>query len=124
MSAFGIVFLIAVGALLLSIAVWLVRRPFGTGMFLTVSVVQFTLCFLAFSAAFALGDGNEKVPELLKIGVAILSAPIMYLMYVPPTYFGRRWWGDDANFIIGLMFLNSVAWGFVAAFVQRRVKKY
>ena len=90
-------------------------------LFLTVSISQLGAYLICFSIAFGYGDAGITPPLLLRVATALLSAPFMYLMALPPTFFGNRWWGDDANFIVGLAIINAAAWGLAATLVANRL---
>jgi hypothetical protein len=113
--------LILVGALLFVFVGTLARRRVNRPVFLAVCFAHLTIYLAAFSVEFAIGDAAMKPPILLSAFVAVLSAPLMYLLEIPPTYFGYRWWGDDSNMLIGLALLNSGTWGFVVAFFYKRI---
>jgi hypothetical protein len=56
----------------------------------------------------------------IAIVVSVLGTPLMHLLRLPPSAFGStRWWGDDANLIIGLAGLNALVWGIALAAAWR-----
>jgi hypothetical protein len=135
MTIFGLVFLVGAAAFLIAIVGSLVKTRLSLAVFFTVSFAQFVCYFTASSYAFGLGDAaivaaleqghspaTAILPASLDAALAVLGVPLMYLLNIPATYFGNRWWGDDANFMIGLMLLNSATWGFAAAIAHRVIK--
>ncbi len=114
------ILLVLVGALLFVFVGSFLRRRVNRPVFVAVCFAHLIIYLLAFSVEFAIGDAGTKPPILLSAFVAILSTPLMYLLEIPPTYFGYRWWGDDSNMLIGLALLNSGMWGFVVAFFYKR----
>ena len=81
---------------------------------LFVAILHAVVYISLFGMAFAIGDGGGKVPFVLQAALAVLGGPLMFLMYLPPSYFeffGNRWWGDDSVFLIGLAVLNALLWG-------------
>jgi hypothetical protein len=135
MTVFGLMFVVGAAAFLIAIVVSLVKTPLSLAVFLTVGFAHFFCYFIASSYAFGLGDAaivaalqqghnaaTATAPASLDVALAVLGAPLMYLLNIPPTIFGNRWWGDDANFMLGVMFLNSVTWGFAATIVHWLIK--
>jgi hypothetical protein len=83
---------------------------------LGIAVVHAAAYLTSFAVAFAIGDSGRAVPPYLQVLEAVVGAPLMYLLYLPPSTFGpTRWWGDDTNFIIGLAIINSLIWGMALA---------
>ena len=116
------VMFLCVGALLLLAAGAFVRKRLSRPIFLGVSFGHLIIYLTTFSVIFAAGDAGMKVPFLPGALVAILSAPMMYLLEVPPMYFGGRWWGDDSNLLVGLAILNVATWGIIAGLSHKWFK--
>ena len=83
---------------------------------IAAAVIHFVVYFTLFGVVHSYGMANRDVPLLAQVPFAILGAPLVYLLQLPPSVFGTtRWWGDDGNFIIGIFVCNSVLWGSVFA---------
>jgi len=123
-----LIMLEAIGVLLVGVLVglWFSRRqqnrrtpPRRLSLLavVSVSIAHIAAFTTLFSTAFALGDAGKEVPWHLGGALAVLQAPFMYLLYLDPSYFGNRWWGDDSNLILGLSLLNAILWGLCAAWL-------
>jgi hypothetical protein len=112
------------------IALWIAKRfavetkrSLSPVLVLSISVVQLVIYTITFAVAFGFGDANIQAPWPLVALLAVLSAPLMYLMYLGPEVFGGRWWGDDSNLILGLAVLNALVWGFAFGWLVERVRR-
>lgn len=94
--------------------------------FLSVAFLHYQIYIFAWGWAFGLGENHIEAPTLLSVFLYVVGAPVMYLEPVIFNYFGpyRRWWGDDANLLIGCATANAVVWAFVVTWLvalrQRR----
>jgi hypothetical protein len=124
----------AIGVLLVGalIGLWLSRRQrkrgATPGLFSPIVVVSFGIAhliayYMLFSTAFALGDAGMEAPWYLGGALAVLQTPLMYVLYLDPSYFGDRWWGDDSNLMRGLSLLNAFLWGLSAAWLIGRWRR-
>jgi hypothetical protein len=97
-------------------------NPIGVIAIAVVQIVAFVICF---SVAFAMGDAGTHVPWSLGVALAVLNAPLMYLLELGPVVFGPfgRWWGDDSNLIFGLAVLNALLWGVSGMWIVRRFRR-
>ena len=75
------------------------------------------------AAADLYGADAGAVAKVLSVVASLLGAPLMLLMYLPPSSFGNRWWGDDSNFILGLAAVNALLWGWALTTNWRRVAR-
>jgi len=101
-------------------------RRFFT-VIVAIAIGHWLLYLGLFSTGFALGDAGVggAVSTLLGVVVAVLGAPLMYVLLLPLTANGLpRWWGDDSNLIVGVAALNALVWGWaIAALVRRRLRQ-
>lgn len=111
--------LLGIGGFIFWAIAALVRGILDVRLFLAVSISQVLAYLICFSVAFGYGDAGVAPPLLIRTATALLSAPLIYLMALPPTFFGNRWWGDDANFIVGLAIINSAVWGLAATLIAK-----
>jgi len=122
--AIGVLF--ALGVVALVIVRWLTHKS-GRGLnpilVLAVAVAHLVAYTFTFAIAFAMGDSQAAAPWPLVSLLAVLSAPLMYLMYLPPEFFGDHWWGDDWNFILGLAVLNALVWGRSIGWLVNRLRR-
>jgi len=96
-------------------------------LILGIAVAHWLAYLGFFSLAFALGDAGAGGvgPVLVAIPVAILGAPLMYLLLLPKVIFGPPgWWGDDSNLLLMIAAANAVLWGWgLASLIRRQVRK-
>ena len=89
------------------------------------ALVHFAVYFILFGVAHSYGMANRDVPLWALVPFAILGAPLVYLLQLPPSVFGTtRWWGADGNFIVGIFVCNSLLWGSGLAFGVRSWAKH
>ena len=72
--------LVVVGALLFVFVGSFLRRRVNRPVFVAVWFAHLVSYLLAFSVEFAIGDAGTKPPILLSAFVAVLDAPLMYLL--------------------------------------------
>ena len=112
--------LILCGAFILTVRSRATSHPMSPRLikfmwFVAIATIYGVVYFVLFGWAFALGDAGVKSPAALSIAVEVLGMPMMLLLRVPPEVLAPhgRWWGDDSNFILGLILLNSMFWSLV-----------
>jgi len=97
----------------------MISRRVKVSIFATAALSHFLIYTATWGRLFAAGDAGSKSPAALEFTERILGFPFMYLMLLPPSFFGPqgRWWGDDSHFIVALSVLNSLAWAAGILFV-------
>lgn len=86
------------------------------------AVAHFVAYFALFGAVHDYAMANRDAPLLVQVPFAILGAPLVYLLELPPSAFGKtRWWGDDSNFLSAFSFVTPfcgvafLLWGFAGS---------
>ena len=90
-----------------------------------VAATHFAVWFFLFRSAFAAIDAGRSFPIVPGLALNILGAPLMFLLLLPPASVSptTRWWGDDANLVVGLGALNSLLWGCIVVWAYRFVRR-
>ena len=86
---------------------------------LALTIIHFFFYLGIFGSAVAVGDSGRQISTQLSVPLLALGTPLMFLLYLPPSTFGPRWWGDDTNFIIMLAAANALLWGLGATVLIR-----
>lgn len=99
--------------------------PRTIGVVSLVAAGHFLVWLFLFDSAFKALDAGEPFPVFLGLLLNLLGTPLMFLLYLPISTLGATttWWGDDANFVIGLAVPNSLLWGCVVVWAYRALHR-